>query len=125
MNLFVYGTLMSPRIMKTVVGFWPEMRRTKIRGFMKITVKGSYYPLLVRLLPDGETPHCMPGLLWKDVPEKALEDMCTFEGKGYHLEEVTTIMNEKCMLFVPNDCPTERWSLEEFEGKLDGGRKRK
>ena len=120
MNLFVYGTLQSPRVFRMVTG--EELNAPKlgyVQGFMKVTMMGLEYPWLVR----GPKLICS-GRILENVREVTLTRLAKYEGSHYHSEEVNaTLVGQRhiipCSMFVPNEVIHEGWDLAQFERNFE------
>jgi nudix-type nucleoside diphosphatase (YffH/AdpP family) len=85
MNLFIYGTLRSPRLAEAVAGRLMEPVPARLDGFEVWTVAGEITPLIC---PDagGVTE----GAVWLDVPDDVLSRLDLYDGAfGYRLVPVT------------------------------------
>lgn len=78
MPLFAYGTLMCPDIMAEVSGLNRPVTSATLRGYRRLRVKGEDYPAL---LPDPAG--CVPGVIYRDIPESAWTLLDRFEGEMY------------------------------------------
>lgn len=83
MDLFAYGTLMSPEIMEKVAGCRPEARVALLRGFRRSRVRDEQYPGIREEVGD-----VVPGLLYLDVPATAMQRLDIFEGERYERRQV-------------------------------------
>jgi gamma-glutamylcyclotransferase (GGCT)/AIG2-like uncharacterized protein YtfP len=84
MNIFLYGTLMIPEVLRRVTGRAYDTRAAVLHGFARLKVKGESYPALLPF-PDMETD----GIVVLDVGTEALSRLDAFEGELYQREEVT------------------------------------
>lgn len=78
MDLFTYGTLMSPEIMLKVAGCRLPSVRVILSGYQRYLVRDEVYPGIVEALA-GE----VDGMLYLDVPGEAIERLDVFEGEMY------------------------------------------
>jgi len=78
MHLFAYGTLMCPDIMAEVSGLHRPVTSATLRGYRRLRVKGEDYPAL---LPAAAG--CVPGVIYRDIPESAWILLDRFEGEMY------------------------------------------
>ena len=125
MDVFTYGTLMSPDIMMRVSGCSPDSCIAHLHGFRRSRVKGEEYP---GIRENAEA--VVQGLLYLNVPEAAGERLDIFEGEMYERRQVKVQTEggfEKSAVtyvFRPgyDDLLTENpWEFEEF---LVSGKKR-
>jgi gamma-glutamylcyclotransferase (GGCT)/AIG2-like uncharacterized protein YtfP len=82
--LFVYGTLMFPTIIKSVIGRIPDNSSAIIKGYRRLEVAGESFPGLIR-----ESDESVEGLVYANISEDELERLTAFEGDFYALQEVT------------------------------------
>lgn len=76
--LFCYGTLQSPLVMKSVTGQSFSGKEALLEGWARFRMRRSEYP--------GITPHeagKVPGKIYWDLTEEALEKLDAFEGDRY------------------------------------------
>jgi gamma-glutamylcyclotransferase (GGCT)/AIG2-like uncharacterized protein YtfP len=83
MNLFTYGTLMWPEVMKAVSGRRPAGEDAVLAGYRRLRVKGEVYPVIVPSADDS-----VEGLLYRGLDEEALRRLDRFEGEEYERVEV-------------------------------------
>jgi len=118
MDIFSYGTLMSPDIMVRVAGCLPDTCIAHLHGFRRFRVKDEEYPG-IRENAEG----MVQGLLYLDVPEAAVQRLDIFEGEMYERRQVMVQTkdgvekNAMTYVFRPgyHDRLTEiPWDFEEF-----------
>jgi len=83
MNLFVYGTLMEPRVMAAVAGRAPAPIPAIVHDHARYTVAGEVYP--------GMTPEAgaqVVGILYLDLDHEELRRLDRFEGDFYQRSKV-------------------------------------
>ena len=100
MNLFTYGTLMAPDIMKEVSGCMLVSVECTLSGYRRYTVRGEQYPGMIR-----ESGGEVRGMLYLDVPPEAIARLDLFEGAMYSREPVTvrhlkSFQPEEAMTYV-------------------------
>jgi gamma-glutamylcyclotransferase (GGCT)/AIG2-like uncharacterized protein YtfP len=123
MNVFVYGTLLVPKI-------WETVTRTKdlvsqsaaLPGFEIRCVRDAVYPGIFAS-PEAERP--VPGRIFFDVPESALRRLDAYEDDFYLREEVFPELADGVRVpahayLVPLEkeaaiLSSHGWSLEWFE----------
>ena len=123
MNVFVYGTLLVPKI-------WEEVTRTKdlvsqsasLSGFEIRCVRDAVYPGICAS-PAAQAP--VPGRVFFEVPEEALRRLDAYEDDFYLREEVLPVIDGGGQVAAHAYLiPTEKaatilsphgWSLEWFE----------
>lgn len=96
MNIFVYGTLMYPSTLESLLGRIPEYQPARLDGYKCGRVSYAGYPG-IKYDEEGVTY----GLMLKDLTEADMKRLDRYEGEGhlYHREEVCVVT----------------WSLEEVE----------
>ncbi len=81
MNLFVYGTLLVPKIWNAVTGYHdPDSVPGTLVGHRIQRVKSGDFPAIV-IDPDSDKP--VPGLVMKNVSPNALERLDQYEDNFY------------------------------------------
>lgn len=83
MDLFTYGTLMSPDIMARVAGCRLASEPARLAGYRRTLVRGEVYPGIAEA--EG---HEVDGVLYLDSPEEAIRRLDAFEGEMYDRWEV-------------------------------------
>jgi len=121
-NMFVYGTLLVPKIWNAVTGYHdPESVRGNLAGHRIQRVKAGDFPAIVI---DPESSEPVPGLVIKNIPPDALERLDQYEDSFYernavhidtdsgtveaHVYRVPPRLAEKILSEDP-------WTLEWFE----------
>jgi len=85
MNLFTYGSLMHPEILRNVVGeLFPPGVPATLLGWKRCPVARESYPAIVRA--DSAS---VSGILWTELQEKQLDALDAFEGRDYRRIRVT------------------------------------
>lgn len=80
-NMFVYGTLLVPKIWNAVTGYHdPESVRGNLAGHRIQRVKAGDFPAIV-IDPDSSAP--IPGLVIKNIPPNVLERLDQYEDSFY------------------------------------------
>lgn len=118
MDIFTYGTLMSPEIMMRLAGCRPDSCIAHLHGFRRTRVKDEEYPG-IRENAEG----MVQGILYLDVPEAAVQRLDLFEGEMYERRQVMVQtedgVEKSAMTYVfrpgYHDLLTEiPWDFEEF-----------
>jgi gamma-glutamylcyclotransferase (GGCT)/AIG2-like uncharacterized protein YtfP len=84
MNLFAYGTLMWPEVLEAVIGRSLRGTPAMVRGFLRLRVKGRFYPALV----DAHFHDAVEGILYRGLTEEEFRHLDRFEGEEYDRREV-------------------------------------
>ncbi|WP_035921131.1 gamma-glutamylcyclotransferase family protein [Frankia sp. QA3] len=79
--LFVYGTLMFPEVVSTLIGRVPPMESAAAPGWRAARLRDRLYPGLVRRVARDEAPAAGRVLVGLDPRERAVLD--AFEGSAY------------------------------------------
>jgi len=119
MNLFVYGTLISDTVWKTIVRGAYAFALAKLPGYARKKIQGEVYPAMF--------PHpgsIVEGRVYFDLSEEDLRRLDFFEGEQYERTEVvvecvsdSSAINCCAYLFKPRYHDlllSEDWSFEEF-----------
>ncbi len=85
-NVFVYGTLLVPAMMETVVGRRLESTLATLQGYCRSGLTGCYYPGIV---PAVGTQ--VAGLVYHGVEDQELERLDFFEGPEYQRQTVQLV----------------------------------
>ena len=86
MNLFVYGTLLVPKIWESVSGITNSTgEEGSISGYRIYRVEGGDFPGIV---PSGETNDRVIGKVFCDLPEGAIKRLDAYEDTFYERREV-------------------------------------
>jgi gamma-glutamylcyclotransferase (GGCT)/AIG2-like uncharacterized protein YtfP len=117
LDLFVYGTLMVPRLVRAVCGYSAAGETAILRGYCCRRLRGEVYPGIFPC--DGEA---VTGLLYRDVGPAAVSRLDAFEGEVYrrrpvipsvggraHAAEAYVVRRESRHLLSG-----EPWRLDEF-----------
>ena len=118
MNLFVYGSLMEPRVFRLVTHLDLPSAPALLSDHARYRIAGQTYPALI-----PEPGKATTGRVVFDVPGNALRRLDRFEGKWYERVpvEVETDLG-RCQAEVYRFHPSQRfrilpqeWALEEFQ----------
>lgn len=83
MDLFTYGTLMSPDIMARVAGCRLASLPARLTGYKRSLVRNEVYPGIAQA-----AGHAVDGILYLEVPDVAIRRLDAFEGEMYERLEV-------------------------------------
>jgi gamma-glutamylcyclotransferase (GGCT)/AIG2-like uncharacterized protein YtfP len=83
MNIFTYGSLMFPSVMKAVTGREFTSKKARLRDHARFKVKGESYPGLAPL-ENAVTE----GVLYIEVDDLSVRRLDDFEGEFYERTEV-------------------------------------
>ncbi|MEC5127586.1 gamma-glutamylcyclotransferase family protein [Verrucomicrobiales bacterium BCK34] len=123
MNLFVYGTLLVPKIWEAVSGIPDaEGKAGSIAGYRIYRVRGGDFP---GIKYTGGKENRVTGRVFHDLPERAIERLDAYEDSFYERREVEVrLADEKSTeahaYVVPETLAsdilsTSPWSLTWFE----------
>ena len=129
MNVFVYGTLLVPKIWETVTATQGLVSHpADLGGYSIRRVRDAVYPGIVA---SPDLASVVPGRVFLDVPETALKRLDAYEDDFYLREEVLPVVPglgpvAAQAYLVPSSeaeriLSDEPWTLEWFEANgLDG-----
>jgi gamma-glutamylcyclotransferase (GGCT)/AIG2-like uncharacterized protein YtfP len=83
MNIFTYGSLMFPSVMKAVTGREFSSETARVQNYARFKVKGESYPGLTPL--EGAVTE---GVLYTDVDTLSVSRLDHFEGEIYERTEI-------------------------------------
>lgn len=123
MNLFVYGTLLVPKIWEAVSGIDEAGgKEGSISGYQILRVRGGDFPGIV---PTGKNEDYVKGKIFCDLPERAMRRLDAYEDTFYERHEVDVLLadgtNTKANAYVvPKKKASEilsssPWTLKWFE----------
>jgi len=97
MDLFTYGTLMSPDIMARVAGCRLHSVPARLAGYRRTLVRGEVYPGIAEAVG-----HEVDGVLYLDATDEAMRRLDAFEGEMYDRQEVLVTMEggESCTVMT-------------------------
>jgi gamma-glutamylcyclotransferase (GGCT)/AIG2-like uncharacterized protein YtfP len=84
MNIFTYGSLMFPSVMKAVTGREFPARKANVKNYVRFKVKGESYPGLTPL--KGAVTE---GILYIGVDVLSVRRLDDFEGELYERSELS------------------------------------
>lgn len=117
MDLFVYGTLMVPEVMRRVCGYAGTDEPALLHDFRRRRIRGEVYPAIVACVGEA-----VGGIVYRGVSDTQLVALDRFEGEMYRREVVTVAVGLRTLpaaayTLAPgfrhllSDVP---WRLEEF-----------
>ena len=118
MNLFVYGTLMVPRLMRAITGCRFSHACAILKGYARYGVRNAIYPGLI-----PEQAASTTGLVYSDMDARSGRLLDAFEGGEYRRQEVTVevagagVVLAETYVFKPafrHLLSDADWDLEEF-----------
>lgn len=80
-SLFVYGTLMAPEVMQSLVGRLPPLQAAVLHGYTRHPVVGFCFPGIIK--SSSSPSSTVAGLLYTDLTDYELEIMDWFEDVEY------------------------------------------
>jgi gamma-glutamylcyclotransferase (GGCT)/AIG2-like uncharacterized protein YtfP len=114
MNLFAYGTLMWPEVLKAVVGRRMEGEKATLAGYTRLRVKGQHYPVIIQSLEDS-----VEGVLYSGLTREEFQYLDTFEGVAYDQVEVKIGEIQTQVYVLSNDwkhlATSEIWKPEQLK----------
>jgi hypothetical protein len=81
MRLFLYGTLLDPDLLASVIGRAVPLTQATLRGWRRVVLRNSHYPTLRRARDEVE------GVL-AIVNRPALARLAAYEGQSYRLTPI-------------------------------------
>lgn len=118
MNVFAYGSLMFEDIFLEVTGTSLDAIRATATGWRRFSLEQRTYPGAV---PSDK--HCIDGVLWLDVPERALLALDQFEGDEYVRRQIEVLdsAGHNYVAFIYQwldlSLTLSDWSIQEFESE--------
>ncbi len=116
-DIFVYGTLKSPEIVKKLTGKLFKTSPAVLKGYKRYCVKECDYPAVIQQ-NDAETI----GLVLENIDDLSLDIISFYEGDEYEKMQLTVNMNGKStdvLTFVwvnGNELlDKKKWNLQKFE----------
>lgn len=116
MDLFAYGSLMDPEILRQVAGELPPRRPATLSGYERRRLRGQPYPG-IRPREEGT----VEGVLYAGLSPQAAARLDRFEGEAYRRQPVVVRLAdgsrrpaEAYVLRSAEALDPEEWSFEEF-----------
>ncbi len=88
-DLFCYGTLQSPMVMKAVTGQHFTGKKAKLDNWVRYRVRQSEYP---GILPQADAQ--VPGMVFFAIDPETLSKLDEFEGEKYERVEVDVTLED-------------------------------
>ena len=117
-SLFVYGTLVAPQVIETLMGRVPACREARLTGYSRHPVRQQMYPGLI--VADSSSS-CL-GVLYTDLTPPELKRLDWFEDVDYARREVSVTLldwNQKTDPSPTSECPTETYVWTNPLSELD------
>ncbi len=83
-DLFVYGTLMTPAVMRAVIGRVPGSEPAELPGYRRHRLRGKVYPAVV-----PESGATVAGRLYHDLTPAEITRLDRYEDAFYRRQPVT------------------------------------
>ncbi len=119
-QLFIYGTLQFPAVLRKITGKTFHSVTAVLPGFKRLRVKNCDYPAVI-----ANSNSTVNGMLLLDVDEKSMEQISAFEGEEYKLMQATVLAEQKKVhahVFVWHEAvgllEEGDWDEKEFELKF-------
>src|SRR5680860_1702461 len=119
-HLFVYGSLLFPKIIENMLGKIHKTTPAVLSGYKRIQVHGCDYPAIIT---DKNSE--IEGKLILNMDSKSLEIITFFEGDDYKLVEVKVLAGnqiQKASVFIWNSdlklLKMKDWDKRKFERDL-------
>lgn len=120
MNLFVYGVLISPRVLEAVTKKKFESEPAILSGFERLAVSGKTYPAAIVSKKSK-----IEGILLKNVDNDSLRTLDDFEGDEYEGRSVEVVTQDgkthQALVYVWNKDKKHlsgSWNPEKIDGKM-------
>ncbi len=113
-NLFVYGTLLSPEIVRSLTGKKFLSTPAKLQHFKRYIVKSCDYPAIIPF-----TDSVIMGMILENVDADSLKLIEFYEGDEYTRKKVIAIAGEKEMAVYAFLWKSETHLLEEKDWDLE------
>ena len=84
-SLFVYGTLMAPSVVETLIGRLPRHSAAFLAGYRRHPVRTQRYPGIV---PAADTSSVVEGVLYQELTASELQRLDWFEDDEYTRTDV-------------------------------------
>ena len=118
-NIFVYGTLQSPEIVKKLTGKSFKTSPAVLQGYNRYCVKECDYPAVIQK-DNAETA----GLVLENVDDFSLDIISFYEGDEYEKKILPIMVNglmKNTIAFIWNaeitNLKNEEWNFKEFENQ--------
>ena len=117
-SLFVYGTLVAPEVIQTLLGRLPKRSAARLEGFVRHPVKEQWFPGLI-----SSSKHITKGVLYCDLMPQEMKRLDWFEDSEYERRDVTVCLEDgsqrQTQVYVWTNPHAEldlsqEWSYENF-----------
>ena len=88
MNLFAYGTLMEPRVLRQVTGLTPRATSATLIGFRRLAFKNECFPGIVPATAEETAETMVIGRIFFELSDSAWPLLDAFESAIYERVEV-------------------------------------
>lgn len=88
MNLFVYGSLVFPKVWETVVASEYVSDPAEVSGYVRKRVNDESYPAVI----PGDDEAVLHGRVYFHINQADLARLDEFEGEYFHREEVRALL---------------------------------
>jgi len=121
-DLFVYGTLMFPRVVEAILGRCPEFQEATLSGYLRVRVKGQPYPVILPEAGSNVTGRVLVGLSQTEITT-----LDTFEGEMYCRANVEVAFANGSLRLVDvyrfasgyeTEATDENWEPEAYQEKF-------
>lgn len=116
-NIFVYGTLLSQKIIKKLTGKTFKTSAAVLSGYKKYSIKDCDYPAIIQ--QDDSTTF---GLVIENVDELSSNTISFYEGTEYKKKKVNVLINNNATevlvyAWVSNydHLENKKWDLHHFQ----------
>ncbi|WP_075184646.1 gamma-glutamylcyclotransferase family protein [Teredinibacter haidensis] len=93
MHLFVYGSLMYPRVWRSIVKGRYGQQNAELKGYRCVQVRNQHYPMIYSVR-GGDS---VEGQVYFHVRAKDIKRLTLFEGKEYTLRPVHLLLDSPLM----------------------------
>ena len=116
LNVFTYGTLMHPQVMRAVTAQKYPRQPAVLTGFARYRLRGEVYPGLTPV--EGAAT---AGILYRGLARGAIRKLDAFEGSLYHRTPVTVrlVSGDWVDAVTYVIVPSSRYRLSEQDWTLD------
>lgn len=119
-NVFVYGTLMSAKLLKILTGEYFTTSPALLKNYKRYCVRVCDYPAMVY-----KKGYSVRGLLIEKLNKKTFEILKDYEGEEYKSKKVTVISNgqqKEAITFIwvrdQNLLEEKEWDIKNFEENI-------
>ena len=90
-SLFVYGTLMAPQVIETLIGRVPAFCQARLTGYIRHPVRTRMYP---GMIASSDSRSSCLGILYTGLTPPELKRLDWFEDTDYTRRKVSVILLE-------------------------------